>query len=175
VKPDAFPQPPMFLNDLAFDGSGNLYVSDTGDIEKGGKGAIFRITPAGKVTMVISEAKNPAIKSPNGLLFESSGKLLVVDFATGELLRLDVAKGDVQKLADGFGGGDGLARDAAKMLYVSDWKNGRVWKLNLGQQGAKPEPYDQSFKASADIALSRDGKFILVPDMKAGTLMWLPK
>jgi sugar lactone lactonase YvrE len=175
VKPDAFPQPPMYLNDLAFDGSGNLYVSDTGDIEKGGKGAIFRITPAGKVTMVISEAKNPAIKSPNGLLFESSGKLLVVDFATGELLRLDVAKGDVQKLADGFGGGDGLARDAAKMLYVSDWKNGRVWKLNLGQQGAKPEPYDQSFKASADIALSRDGKFILVPDMKAGTLMWLPK
>jgi len=175
VKADAFPQAPMFLNDLAFDGRGNLYVSDTGDIEKGGKGAIFKVTPAGKVSLVISEAQNPSIKSPNGLLFESSGKLLVVDFASGELLRLDVGKGTVEKLADGFGGGDGLVRDAAGMLYISDWKNGKLWKLNLKKKGAKPEPYAQAFQASADIGLSRDGKFILVPDMKAGSLVWLPK
>ena len=54
VKADAFPQRPLFLNDLAVDGSGNLYVSDSGDIEKGGKGAIYRITPAGKVSLLIS-------------------------------------------------------------------------------------------------------------------------
>lgn len=172
---DAFPQPPLFLNDLAFDGSGNLYVSDTGDIEKGGKGAIFRITPAGKVSLVVSEAQNPSIKSPNGLLVESSGRLLVVDFASGELLRLNVGNRTAEKLADGFGGGDGLVRDPAGMLYVSDWKNGKLWKLNLKKKGAKPELYAQTFQASADIGLSRDGKFILVPDMKAGALIWLPK
>lgn len=175
VKAEAFPQAPVFLNDLAFDGSGNLYVSDTGDIEKGGKGAIFKVTPAGKVSLVISEAQNSSIKSPNGLLFESSGKLLVVDFASGELLRLDVGKGTVEKLADGLGGGDGLVRDSAGALYISDWKNGKLWKLNLKKKGAKPEPYAQAFQASADIGLSRDGKFILVPDMKAGSLVWLPK
>ncbi len=175
VKPEAFPQPPVFLNDLVADASGNLYVSDTGDLEKGGKGAIFKITPAGKVSLVISEAQNPSIKSPNGLLFERPGKLLVVDFASGELLRLDVAKATVEKIADGFGGGDGLARDAAGMLYISDWKNGRVWKLNLKQKDAKPEAYSQSFKASADITLSKDGKYIVVPDMKAGSVVWLPK
>ena len=59
--------------------------------------------PTGKVSLVTSEAKNPSIKSPNGLLFESSGKLLVVDFASGELLRLDVGKGTTEKLAEGFG------------------------------------------------------------------------
>jgi gluconolactonase len=175
VKAEDFPQAPMFLNDLVLDGSGNLYASDSGDIEKGGKGAIFKVTPAGKASLLISEAGNASVKSPNGLLFESPGKLLVVDFASGELLRLDVAKGAVAKVADGFGGGDGLARDAAGVLYVSDWKNGKVWKLDLKKAGAKPEPYAQSFKASADITLSRDGKFILVPDMKAGTLVWLPK
>jgi sugar lactone lactonase YvrE len=175
VKPEAFPQPPMFLNDLVADASGNLYVSDSGDIEKGGKGAIFRVTSAGKVSLVISEARNPSIKSPNGLLFERPGKLLVVDFATGELLRLDLAKGSVEKIADGFGGGDGLARDAGGMLYISDWKNGRVWKLNLRQKDAKPEAYGQAFKASADITLSKDGKYIVVPDMKAGSVTWLPK
>jgi sugar lactone lactonase YvrE len=175
VKADAFPQPPLFLNDLAVDGSGNLYVSDSGDIQKGGKGAVYRITPAGKVSMVISEAQNASIKSPNGLLPEGSGSLLVLDFATGELLRVQPGKGTVQKLADGFGGGDGLVRDAAGTLYLSDWKNGRVWKLNPKQKGAKPEAYEQKFEASADITLSGDGKFILVPDMKAGTLVWLPK
>jgi gluconolactonase len=175
VKTEDFPQTPLFLNDLVLDGSGNLYASDTGDIDKGGKGAIFKITPAGKASLLISEAQNASIKSPNGLLFESPGSLLVIDFASGELLRLNVAKGTVAKVADGFGGGDGLARDAAGMLYMSDWKNGKVWKLDLKKRGAKAEPYVQAFKASADITMSRDGKFILVPDMKAGTLVWLPK
>ena len=165
----------MFLNDLAADSSGNLYVSDTGDLDKGGKGAIFKITRSGKVTLVTSEAQNPSIKSPNGLLVEGKDKLLAVDFATGELLRLDVAKGTTEKIADGFGGGDGLARDAQGMLYVSDWKSGRVWKLNPKLKDAKPEAYAQAFKASADITLSRDGKYIVVPDMKAGSVVWLPK
>jgi sugar lactone lactonase YvrE len=175
VKAEAFPQPPMFLNDLTADSSGNLYVSDTGDLDKGGKGAIFKITPQGKVTLVTSEAKNPSIKSPNGLLAQGKDTLLVVDFATGELLSLDIAKGTTHKMADGFGGADGLVRDAAGVLYISDWKNGRVWKLNPKQKNAKPEAYPQAFKASADIALSKDGKYILVPDMKAGSLVWLPK
>lgn len=175
VPADAFPQPPLFLNDLAFDSSGNLFVSDTGDIQKGGKGAIFRVTPDGAVSLVVSEAQNPAVKSPNGLLAEGTGKLLVVDFATGELLRLDLANGTTEKIADGFGGGDGLARDAAGVVYISDWKNGRAWKLDLAKPGARPEAYGQKFQASADIGLSSDGAFILVPDMKAGALIWLPK
>ena len=175
VKAQDFPQPPLFLNDLAFDSRGNLYVSDSGELQVGGKGALFKITPWGKVTLVINEARDARIKSPNGLLFERPGKLLVVDFATGELNRLDVTKLSLEKVADGFGGGDGLVRDAAGILYVSDWKGGRVWKLNLKRKDAKPEQYAQSFQSAADIGLSRDGKYLLVPDMKAGTLTWLPK
>ena len=175
VKASDFPRPPMFLNDLTFDRHGDLYVSDSGDLQNGGKGAIFRITPEGKVSLVISEAQNSSIKSPNGLLFEPTGKLLVLDFASGELLRLDLTKQTVEKVAEGFGGGDGLARDAAGVLYLSDWKAGRVWKLDPKRSGAKPEQYAQSFQSAADIGLSADGEYLLVPDMKAGTLYWLPK
>jgi gluconolactonase len=175
VKAEDFPQAPQFLNDLVADAKGNLYVSDSGDIEKGGKGAIFKVTPAGKVSMVTSEAKNPSIKSPNGLLLERSEALLVVDFASGELLRVNIGTGAVEKIADGFGGGDGLGRDAAGTLYVSDWKGGRVWKFNPKKQGAKPEAYEQTFKASADFAVSSDGRYLIVPDMKAGTVSWLLK
>ncbi|HVK53811.1 MAG TPA: SMP-30/gluconolactonase/LRE family protein [Burkholderiales bacterium] len=170
-----FPQPPLFLNDLTMDSRGNLYVSDSGDIlGAGNKGAIFKITHSGKVSLVINEAKEPRIKSPNGLLFERPGKLLVVDFTTGELNRLDVAKLKLDKIADGFGGGDGLARSPSGMLYVSDWKGGRVWKLDLKRSNSKPQAYAQAFQSAGDISLSRDRKHVLVPDMKAGTLTWLP-
>ena len=40
---------------------------------------------------------------------------------------------------------------------------------------SKIAAYSQTFAASADIGLSEDGKFILVPDMKSGVLTWLPK
>jgi sugar lactone lactonase YvrE len=175
IKADAFPQPPLFLNDLAFDTSSNLFASDTGDIEKGGKGAIFKISPDGVATVLIAEATQPAIKSPNGLLFESPDKLLVVDFSTGELLRLDVKDLAIEKVASGFGGGDGLARDSSGMLYISDWKNGKAWKMDTRAPGARPQQYAANFQAAADIALSRDEQFLLVPDMKAGVLVWLPK
>jgi sugar lactone lactonase YvrE len=171
----AFPQPPLFLNDLAVDAQGRLYVSDSGDTEKGGKGGIFSIASDGKVALVVSEAQNPLIKSPNGLLFERSGKLLVADFASGDLLRLDTATKQAEKLADGFGGGDGLAQDRAGTLYITDWKGGRAWKLDLSKPGAKAQQYEHKFEAAADIALSADGKFVLLPDMKAGILYWLPR
>lgn len=175
VKPEDFPQPPLFLNDLTFDSRGNLYVSDSGDVQNGGKGAIFKISTKGKVSVLINEAKDSRIKSPNGLLFERPGKLLVLDFATGELHRLDVSKLILEKIAAGFGGGDGLARDVGGTLYISDWKAGRVWKLQMKRQDAVPVQYSQTFQSAADIGLTRNGKYLLVPDMKAGTLTWLPK
>src|SRR5262245_42452386 len=41
----AFPSPPQFLNDIAVDQNGVLYVTDSGD---NSAGAIFRIPPKGK-------------------------------------------------------------------------------------------------------------------------------
>ncbi len=41
---------------------------------------------------------------------------------------------------------------------------------------AVPDPvkYDQHFEAAADITLDASERFLIVPDMKAGTLTWLP-
>jgi len=175
ASPIDFPEPPHSLNDIAVDSRGNLYIADSGDVSSSGKGAIFKITPHGNISLVINEAKNPLIKNPSGLLFERPGKLLIIDFTSGELYRLDVVRLTLDKIADGLIGGDGLARDSFGILYISDSKSGRVWKLDLKKKNAKPEQYAQIFQAAADIALSKNRKYILVPDMKAGTLTWLPK
>ncbi len=166
---DAFPVTPQFLNDLEADGIGNIYVSDSGDL-KGKGGAVYRINKHGKVTTV-TDSRNPLVLAPNGLLMGGHGTLLQVDFVSGTLYRINPSNGEMTKLADGFGGADGLVRGKHGMLYVSDWKNGRIFSVD---QSGKVELLKEGFKASADMALSADGKFLLVPDMKAGELVWLP-
>jgi glucose/arabinose dehydrogenase len=167
----AFPRKPVFLNDIEIDGVGNIYVSDSGD--DNGKGAgIFKITPAGKVTEVLKA--NAGIKRPNGLLMDGIDSLLVADFGTGKLFRVQIGpkKTSVSLLNQGFGGADGLVRDTNGFLYVSDWAGGNVWQLV--EPKATPQRIIQGYQSAADISLSADGQFLLIPDMKAGTLHSLP-
>ena len=95
------------MNDLEADADGNLYVSDSGDL-KGAEGAVYKIAADGKVTTLV-DASNPKVKTPNGLLLEDADHLLVLDFGSGELNRLTLKDGELEKdrrrLLEG---GDGL-------------------------------------------------------------------
>ena len=166
---DAFPVPPQFLNDVETDSQGNVYVSESGDL-KGKGGAIYRINKNGRVTRVVGEHVEQ-VQGPNGLLMDGRGALLEVDFVSGILYRIKLRTGEMEKIAEGFGGGDGIVRGSGGVLYVSDWKNGKVYSVN---KKGEVELLKDGFQAAADIGRSRDGKYILVPDMKAGELVWLP-
>ncbi len=169
----AFPMVPKFLNDIVYDGAGHLYVSDSG--AKGIGGAIFKISPKGKVSLITNTSLDPLVKSPNGLVMDGPNALLVVDFASGDLYRISLdKKRKSQKLATGFGGGDGIVLDRHRQLYVSDWKNGHVWRMSLTSPTPVPVKYEQTFESAADMSLDPSGSFLIVPDMKAGTLTWLP-
>lgn len=167
---EAFPVKPQFLNDLESDGQGNIYVSDTGDL-KGKGGAVYRIGSNGKVALVTNGDKDTLVQGPNGLLMDGRGALLEVDFVSGILYRIKIRTGEIEKVAEGFGGGDGVVRGSKGVIYVSDWQNGRVFSLS---KQLEVKLLKDGYKAAADIGLTSDGKFILVPDMKAGELVWLP-
>ena len=72
-------------------------------------------------------------------------------------------------IADGFGGGDGIVKTTTGSIYVSDWKNGYIYLSAAG----KARIVKSGFNGPADIALSQDGKHILIPVMKAGTLEYI--
>lgn len=167
----AFPGKPVFLNDIEIDGLGNVYVSDSGD-DRGKGAAIFKIDAHGKVTQVLGA--NAGIKRPNGLLMDGPNAMLVADFGTGKLFRVAFAgkKTSVTLLNQGFGGADGLVRDSHGLLYVSDWAHGKVWQLL--EPKATPQLILQGLQSAADISLSNDGQQLLVPDMKGGTLQFVP-
>lgn len=173
VTASQFASPPLFLNDLEADPQGNLYVSDSGDIlGKGGGGAIYKINPSGQVTLLINEQQDARIKAPNGLLADDTGNfLLQVDFTSGVLYNLNTQTREMVDVAEGFGGGDGVVHHSNGTMYISDWKNGKVFSVDT-----KGEVHliKDGYKAAADIAITKDEAYLLVPDMKAGELDFIP-
>ena len=55
------------MNDLESDSAGNIYVSDSGDL-KGTGGVVYKVTPQGKVSTVVTGKKDNRVQAPNGLL-----------------------------------------------------------------------------------------------------------
>jgi sugar lactone lactonase YvrE len=185
-----FPRKITNFNDLEIDTAGNIYVSDSGDWEGGG-GAIFRITQEKKIAVVLTDDDDPRLVSPNGLLMEGRDKLLVVDYTTGNLFRIDlramlpmvggapvrVAAKTMEKVAGGFGAADGLVRDSGGRLIVTDYAAHRVFVLAKpdARPAEKPREIEVSgIESAADLAISPDGKSLLIPDMGGGKLATLP-
>jgi glucose/arabinose dehydrogenase/sugar lactone lactonase YvrE len=168
----AFPSPPVFLNDIDVEPqSGTFYVSDSGDT-KGKGAAVYSIDEFGKVGLVIDSKKYPALKGPNGVQLEGVSFLNLADFGTGELHRVRLRDGTAEKIAEGLGGADGVARDNHGRLFLTDWSGGRVFVIP--RPGRKPVLLASGFKSAADCCLDASGKFLLVPDMLAGTLTKVP-
>ena len=173
VPTNDFPATPQFLNDLEADLQGNLYVSDSGDIMDTGKGgAIYKIDSSGKVTLLIDGKQDVRVMAPNGLLADDTGNVLIyVDFTSGVLYTYNQQTKALTDIAEGFGGGDGIVHHSSGTMYVSDWKSGKVFSVN--------RKYDvtilkDGYQSAADIAITNDEMFLMVPDMKAGELDFIP-
>jgi glucose/arabinose dehydrogenase len=170
---EKFPSPPLFLNDIAISPDFNsLFVSDSGDL-KGAKGAVYRIeVKSGKIELVVDSTLLPGLNTPNGLALDGASFLLLADFGSGSLYRIKLSDKSHQKIAEGFDGGDGLTWDKFGRLFVTSWKQGKVWGFPRPGQKATELPY--KFEQAPDSCLDASGKSVLVPDMKAGTLTAIP-
>lgn len=164
-----FPKVPQFLNDLSADANGNLYISDSGDILGTGKGgAIYKVTPQRQLSLLLDGNIDARILAPNGLLADAKGEhLLLVDFTSGVLYNYNQVTKKLEEVANGFGGGDGIVKQANGNIYVSDWKNGKVFRVDPQH---KVSLIKEGYQSAADIALTQDDHHLLVPDMKAGKL-----
>ena len=125
-----------------------------------------------KIDVVVDAKKLPGLNTPNGLAMDGASHILLADFGSGTLYRIKLADGSSEKLADGMDGADGVTWDHHGQLFISSWKQGKVW--GIPRPGVKPILVAEGFKSAADTCLSLDGRSILVPDMKAGTITALP-
>lgn len=173
AAPEKFPTAPLFLNDIAVEPeAGLLFVSDSGDL-KGAAGAVYRIdVRSGRITTVADPKTIPEMNTPNGLILDGASHLLMADFGSGVLYRIKLSDKSAQKIADGFEGADGLTWDKFGRLFITSWKTGKVFAI--ARPGEKPVLLTDKFSQAADSCLDPTGKFLLVPDMKEGTLTALP-
>jgi glucose/arabinose dehydrogenase len=164
----AFTPEPRSLSGIDVDEQGTLYVADAGDGKSGG--AIYRIAPNGKASLITDTKRTPALQAPTGLAMDGMSHLLVLDAASGQLLRLRLEDGSTQKLADNLGGGS-LVWDKFGRLHASDGA-GRVFVIP--RPGEKAVVLASGFKSTTGLGLAADGQSILVTDTKAGTVTSLP-
>ncbi len=154
-----------FLNDVAADDRGNIYVSDMLD------NVIYKVDPQAKLSVF---AKGTQLECPNGLL-AVGGKLFVASWGTitdpatfgtqvpGRLYALDL----VSKKQDfitkfPLGNLDGLELDSEGNAVVTDWVNGLVFRID-GQ--GRSEVLYADIDGAADIALVQERNLLIVPGM----------
>ena len=167
----AFPSEPFALKGIAVDEMGMLYVSDSGDL-KGKGGAVYRINPRGRASLVTDAHRVPALKTPAGIVLDGLSHLLLLDTATGELMRVRIADGSAVKIADGFEGGEGLAWDWSGQLFITSLQQGKVW--GIARPGQEPVLIATGFESAAGLCQGPTEAAMLIPDRKAGTLTALP-
>ncbi|MGL4398754.1 MAG: SMP-30/gluconolactonase/LRE family protein [Luteolibacter sp.] len=186
--PEAFPSPPLFLNDVALAPDGkSVLVTDMGARDKmfdankqlwpldspEGKafpaaGRVYRITPDGKVTEVI--APDTRMPGPNGITNLKDGTIRVAEFFLGEILERD---GDQWKvLAKGHRSADGIDQDSKGRFYVSEVLTGKVTRYEA--DGSGRTELGAGMTSAADLLVDEKDQMLIVPDTKAGKLFFIP-
>ena len=132
-------------------------------------GCVYQITLDGKITDAVSSGQKD-VPGPNGVGRSGKEGLLLGDFFTGNIVR-KTAKGKLRVIAKGLRGADAVEPDGKGGIYVSSWTQGKVWKLT--ENGKKKELILDGLKSAADLFVDRKAKKLIVPDMLAGTLVFV--
>jgi sugar lactone lactonase YvrE len=157
-----------FLNDVAADAAGNVYVSDMA------KNTIWRLS-GGTFEVFLQDAK---LEGPNGLLVEGDQLLvgawgvMTDGFATkvpGHLKSVSLADKTITSRGDGAPTGnlDGLEPFGDGTYLVSDWMAGKV--LSMSEDGKARELVDLG-QGTADLGYDPATKTAFIPQMKTGVL-----
>ena len=157
-----------FLNDLATDSDGNVYVSDmvASRVIKiaNGKAAVF--------------LEGEEIQHPNGLLVDGDslilggwGKGFNEDFSTdilGQLQKVNLkTKERTAITAEPTGYLDGIEADGHGGYIVTDWRNGKLFHISKKGKARVVKTFPRGL---ADHAYLVDQRLLILPEMLEGTL-----
>ncbi|MFN2317415.1 MAG: SMP-30/gluconolactonase/LRE family protein [Gemmatimonadales bacterium] len=152
-----------FLNDIAADADGALYITDTGIVvgpegmSRPGPDRVFKVADG----MMEVLAEGAELEAPNGITWDAAnGRLIVVPFA-GAMLRTVSPDGVIGELATGTGGHDGVEILTDGRIIVSSWEGGSVFVV--GMDGAKHTVLVSGLDAPADIGLDRARNLVAIP------------
>jgi sugar lactone lactonase YvrE len=134
-------------NGLTLGPDGFIYYSDFNGDE------VYRVDPSNGDRTAVTDPEEDAINSPNGVLFDADGTLLVLSYGGGDVFRLTLEGGvETDRVRAGGidGNPDGLARDLEGNYYVTDNSGGEV--IRFDSDFANPEPILEDTPSAANMA-----------------------
>ncbi len=156
----------QFLNDIAKDELGNLYITDT---------QAFKIYKYNSMNKEISELTSD-IPSPNGVLFDYiSSALIVVSFRqNARIFTVDCVEGEFTELAQtNLSMLDGITYDISRdRYYVSAWGDSSIYILDPSFLDP-PELLRDELPGPADIYYDETIDSLIVPSMDLGELIYI--
>ncbi len=157
-----------FLNDLATDNMGNVYVSDSGlkpDFSPSGTAAVYKINRLREITAV---AKGEALALPNGLSV-ANGELYVVPFGSKDVYTLG-ANGKQTNVVQLPGGSlDGIEWFNGAW-YISSWETSSVYSIKNGVVSVVVD----KIPSPADIGIDTKRGHLLIPVFNENRLVFQP-
>ncbi len=163
-----------FLNDIAVDTSGVVYVSDSGlragpdGFAPSGTDAVYRFDPDGTPTRIT--AGDP-LGRPNGLA-AGPDRLVLVSFGSGAVFQIDPTNGQTSGLPRPPAGQlDGVVRTSQGALLVSSWEGQAVYRMGPGGQFTTVV---DSVEAPADIGYDARRDRLLIPLFTSNRVMIVP-
>ena len=187
-----FPKEVTFLNDVAASRDGqSVYVTDMShpkwmfdpngerklwpiDSDKAVApmtGCVYKVALDGKVSVAVPPG-DKRMPGPNGVTVtgkKGEETLLMGDFFTGNIVAYADKK--LRVVAKGMRGADAVEAFGSK-IYVSSWPLGKVWAYD--RKTKKTTVLADDFTTAADFYLDRKGKQLVIPDMLAGKIVFLP-
>ncbi len=153
----------VFLNDVAVDSIGNIYVSDMM------ANAIYRLS-SGELNLWLQD---DALQSPNGITIEGE-EIIIASWGVmtdgvntdvpGHLKTISLASKTVKSLGNGqpIGNLDGVESNGKGQYYVTDWLNGGLFLVNADGQ---PKKLLALAQGSADLSVVASKNLLLIPMM----------
>jgi len=147
------------LADVAYDGRGMLYASDTE------ANTIYRVDLAKQHAISILVRDN-VLAGPRGLaVHPQTGRLIVASWEKGKIFEV-AADGHIGELVSNgfftarFHNLDGLDFDSWGNLYISDFTAGKIWRMRPDRHFDVIAEY---LPSPGDIGVDRENHLILVP------------
>jgi sugar lactone lactonase YvrE len=154
-----------FLNDVASDKQGNIYVSDTGS------NSTYKLennTSAPRIWL-----QTPELNSPNGLYVDNSTNKLVIASLGGSLSLVDLDNKTIGNLGTQvpIGNLDGIVGDTGENLYyVTDWASGKVYAVNSDGTDYRTL-IDLQKQGTADLEFITSERMVIIPMMQDNKLV----
>src|SRR5918997_6754990 len=154
-----------FLNDVASDKQGNIYVSDTSS------NSTYKLE-INKTSPLQIWLQTPELNSPNGLYVDNSTNKLVVASLGDSLSLVDLENKTIIKGAQVPGGSlDGIEGDTGENLYyVTDWAAGKVYAVNSDGTDYRTL-IDLQKQGTADLEFIAGERMVIIPMMQDNKLI----